>query len=391
MRILFTFAGGSGHLEPLLPIASTAEEAGHSVAFVARPWMTPRVEALGFTAFTAGQSNKSAKRLPLKLIDIEQELCDLRDGFILRNGYQRAPDLTTICQDWQPDMIVWEEVDFAAPVIAEHLNILHASVLIIAAGALVRPPLIAEALNQLRAEYDLPTDPDADMLSRYLVLSPFAPSYRDPAFPLPATAHSFRLNDEIQPKPTPAPDWSKVIEDAPVIYVTLGTIFNVESGNLFERLLDALRGLSANVLLTLGSELDPQMFGDQPSHIHIERFVPQDTVLPYCDAVLTHAGSGSVNGALAHGLPMVLLPMGADQPWNAERCEALQVARVLDAFTATPQDICDALNDVLNNPTYRASAHRLRDEIATLPPPAYALGLLERLFTEKQPLINFPS
>jgi UDP:flavonoid glycosyltransferase YjiC (YdhE family) len=37
MRILFTFAGGSGHLEPLIPIARAAEAAGHTVAFSGRP------------------------------------------------------------------------------------------------------------------------------------------------------------------------------------------------------------------------------------------------------------------------------------------------------------------------------------------------------------------
>ncbi|MGH3451936.1 MAG: glycosyltransferase [Haloechinothrix sp.] len=43
-------------------------------------------------------------------------------------------------------------------------------------------------------------------------------------------------------------------------------------------------------------------------------------VLPRCDAAVSHGGSGSVMGALAHGLPQVLFPMGADQPQNAARC-----------------------------------------------------------------------
>ena len=48
MRMLFTFAGGSGHLEPLLPIARAARAAGHLVAFAGRPWMVPKVEAAAF-------------------------------------------------------------------------------------------------------------------------------------------------------------------------------------------------------------------------------------------------------------------------------------------------------------------------------------------------------
>ena len=52
---------------------------------------------------------------------------------------------------------------------------------------------------------------------------------------------------------------------------------------------------------------------------------------PALRLVVSHGGSGSVVGALAHGLPMVLLPLGADQPQNARRCAELGVARVLDA------------------------------------------------------------
>jgi UDP:flavonoid glycosyltransferase YjiC (YdhE family) len=50
---------------------------------------------------------------------------------------------------------------------------------------------------------------------------------------------------------------------------------------------------------------------------------------------VSHGGSGSVIGALAHGLPMVLVPIGADQPRNARRCEDLHVGRVVPAMDAT--------------------------------------------------------
>lgn len=84
-------------------------------------------------------------------------------------------------------------------------------------------------------------------------------------------------------------------------------------------------------------------------------------------------------GALAHGLPMVLLPMGADQPHNADRCVALGVALALDAVTATPHSIQTAVATILSDTTYQQKAARLRDEIATLPAPMAALRLLEGL------------
>ena len=85
---------------------------------------------------------------------------------------------------------------------------------------------------------------------------------------------------------------------------------------------------------------------------------------------------------------MVLIPMGADQPHNAARCEALGVARSLDAVEATAETVRAAVATVLADPTYRHNAERLREEIAGLPDPAHALALLERLAAEKEPLVS---
>lgn len=62
----------------------------------------------------------------------------------------------------------------------------------------------------------------------------------------------------------------------------------------------------------------------------MQRFVPQVEILRACSAVVSHGGSGSLLGALAHSLPQVLIPTDADQPLNATRSEELGIARVLD-------------------------------------------------------------
>lgn len=93
-------------------------------------------------------------------------------------------------------------------------------------------------------------------------------------------------------------------------------------------------------------------------------------------------------GTLAHGLPAVLLPMGADQPLNAARCADLGVAQVLDPLTATPESVRDAVMTVLSDPRYRQAAQRLQAEIAALPRPEHAVDLLERLAVEKLPILS---
>lgn len=388
-RFLFTFAGGSGHFDPLVPIARAAAVAGHTVAFAGQPAMIPAIEAAGFTAIaTAGDTLRSTpERLPLLKLDLEREDRDLREGFATRLARTRAAAILALCAEWQPDLLVCDEIDFGAMVAAERIGLPYATVLVIAAGSFVRRGVVGEPLNLLRAEYGLPPDPDLMMLSRYLVLSPIPPGFRDPAFPLPATAHSIRPLTSAAVPDNRVPPLKMSVNGAPTVYFTLGTVFHLESGDLFERVLTGLRDLPINVIATVGREIDPAEFGPQPANIQVARYLPQAAVLPHCAAVVSHAGSGSVIGALAHGLPMVLIPMGADQPYNAARCAALGVARVLDAVEATPEAVRATVAAILADPTYRWAAGRLRDEIAAMPDPGQAVTLLERLAAERQPLI----
>jgi UDP:flavonoid glycosyltransferase YjiC (YdhE family) len=313
-------------------------------------------------------------RIPLRALDLEKEDRDMREGFARRLARARAADVAELCADWQPDLVVCDETDFGSMIAAERLGLPYASVLVIAAGSFVRRELVGEPLNEVRAEHGLPPDPELVMLSRYLVLSPFPPSYRDPDFPLPATAFSFR----------PARVEQLMSEGTQSVYFTLGTVFNLESGDLFTRVLAGLAALPIEVVATVGSQIDPKELGPLPDNIHVERFIDQSLVLPRSGAVVSHGGSGTVAGALAHGLPQVLLPMGADQPLNAARCEELGVARVLDALTATPAAITEAVSEVLADPSYRSAAQRLRDELAALPGPADAVAQLERLVAAKR-------
>jgi UDP:flavonoid glycosyltransferase YjiC (YdhE family) len=312
-----------------------------------------------------------------------REYGDLRDGFAGRLARRRAAEVDVLCGSWRPDLIVCDEIDFGAMLAAEGRGLPYATVLVIAAGSFVRPDMLAATLGAVRAERGLPPDPELAMLSRHLVLCPFPPSYRDPAFPLPATARLIRPPTPAPLGDGPPPAWAAHLGGAPTVYLTLGTVFNVESGDLFARALEGLRGLPVNVIATVGREIDPAELGPQPANVRVERYIPQAEVLPRCDLVVSHGGSGSVLGALAHGLPMVLIPMGADQPLNAARCAALGVARALDPVDAAPADVAAAAAAVLGEPAYRRSAAALRDEIAAMPEVEAAVALLERSVKRK--------
>jgi UDP:flavonoid glycosyltransferase YjiC (YdhE family) len=381
LRILFTFAGGTGHFLPLVPLARAAELAGHRVAFGGQPGMLSVIEQAGFSGFDTGGPTLLAgtERTPLLELDMEREIRAVREGYAGRTARERAAAVLQLCEEWRPDVLVCDEMDFGALVAAERAEVPYATVVCIGSGSFVWPELVAEPLNELRATHGLPPDPELVMLCRYLVLAPFPPSFRDPGNPLPPTGQAIQpvLADTATGEDEPA--WVAELSVRPIVYFTLGTVFNLESGDLFERVLGGLSKLPVSVVVTVGRELEPQALGPHPANVRVEGYVPQSFLLPHCELVVSHAGSGSVVGALAHGLPMVLLPIGADQPLNAARCHELHVARILDPFQATSADVSDAASNVLSDPSYRRNAQRLKGEIEALPGPEHALRLLERL------------
>jgi UDP:flavonoid glycosyltransferase YjiC (YdhE family) len=351
VRVLLSFVGGTGHAEPMVPIAHALRDAGHTVAFVGHPRYLPALEARGFLSFEvdgqlatgrAGLASRppALERRPLLEPNQFDEDRVLRRHYATEVPRRRVGRYLQLYGTWAPDLVIRDEVDFAAAVLTEELDIPHAVVLVLAAGSFIRPEVVAGLLDELRAERGLAPDPDLAALQTGLVLSPFPPSFRDPASPLPATVHSFRAPLRSSGAERDCmPSWWARLEGSPVVHVTLGTVFATESGDLFARLLTGLGQLPVEVVFTVGRDINPAEFGLQPEHVHVEQWVPQSLLLPHTDLVVSHGGSGTVIAALAHGLPQVVIAMGADQMHNADRVKALGVGRALHPVTTTAAEI----------------------------------------------------
>ncbi len=232
MRVLCTYAGGSGHADPLVPVAEAVRAAGHDVAFFGRRSAAAALDADGFTLFAdaddrALAAGDDAPITPLLELDMEREYRDLR-GFADRIARARMARVLELAEHWRPDLLVCDEADYGGMLGAERLRLPHATVLTNASGSFLRAVDVAEPLDAIRAEHGLPPDPDLAMPARDLVISPFPPSFRDPAFPLPENAISIRP-DPGRSLPGSAPDWLSHLPDRPTVYFTLGTIFNQES------------------------------------------------------------------------------------------------------------------------------------------------------------------
>lgn len=378
MRILFTFVGGQGHYDPLAPLAGAARASGHTVAFACRPSMVPVVTADHFAARAVGPDvPHPSVGHPLAPEDPDREDRVLRDGFAGVSASRRAGDLVALLAEQRPDVVVADEVDYGSTVAAERAGIPHVRVLVLAAGGFARRALLAEPLHRLRLDHGLPADPGLAMLDRDLVLAPFPPSLRDPSHPLPGTARAVRPAALEGGPDAPLP--LRPDDGRPFVYVTLGTVFVAESGDLLTRILTGLGALPVSVLATLGRHLDPSWLGDVPPNVSLASFVPHGAVLRDADVVVSHGGSGTVIGAAAHGVPSVVLPMGADQPHNARRVEALGIGTALDPWTATAEGIADAVKGLLVDHRCADRADRLRFESERLPSAAEALSWVDDL------------
>jgi UDP:flavonoid glycosyltransferase YjiC (YdhE family) len=349
MRLLCTFTGGGGHLEPLVPIARAAVAAGHEVAFAGPATMTGEVERRGFAAFAAGGSEGTSPG-PLVAPDEEREDRVLRDAYAGWVARERAGGVREAATGWRAEVILREEFDFGAAIAAERLGLPCAELAITATSTFLRPELLDGPLAAIGPR------------RRDLALTPFPAALRDPGDAVPLALRPVAAGD---------PDGA--------VYLTIGTVFGLESGDLLPRALAGLGELGRPVIVTVGRHLDPAALGPRPPHVRVERFVDQWEVLPGCAAVVFHGGSGTLLGALTHGLPTVLLPMGADQLHTARRCTAAGVSVALDVVNASPEMVRAAAAAVLADPGYAEAAGRMRDDLAGRPGPAHAVALLERL------------
>ena len=128
------------------------------------------------------------------------------------------------------------------------------------------------------------------------------------------------------------------------VYVTLGTVVNKRDGAL-ARLLASVSELEANVVMTVGPDVDVLQFGPVPDNVLLERWVPQALLLPHCVAMVSHAGAGTMLGGLAAGLPSLLVPLGADQFFNAAAAAAAGAARVMELGDVSAEAIAAVMAD----------------------------------------------
>jgi UDP:flavonoid glycosyltransferase YjiC (YdhE family) len=384
MRWLFSSHPLDGHLHPLIPLAHAAQAAGHCVAFAVPPGFSDKVDRIGFKAIPCGPAwtDEPIASVYEKALELEDTAFFLSECYASVAARSFAPPLLDIIADWRPDVIVSDPTEFGSWVAAERAGIprvFNLWGLFLSEAFLIA--LAGPSLAELRAFLDLPPDPKLETLVRATKLI-FGPrGYQPPGLEIPESVHFFRPDVFDQTGDERLPGWVSELPARPTVYVTLGTLFNTSS-DLFETILGGLAGEDLNAVVTVGRDCDPSQFAELASNIHVERYIPQSLLLPHCDAVISHAGYGTVMGSLAHGLPSVLIPISADQPMHARRCEEIGTSLSLERNELTPEVVRDATWTVLREPSFRIKAQALADEIAAMPGPDASVKLIERIARE---------
>ena len=390
MRVLMTSTGYPGHLLPLVPFARACSRAGHDLRVAAPRTSAAVVEGLGFALTPLPDPSPQALRA---LLSVAGELPRrLGHEHLMASGFgdlatrTALPSLVELAWRFGPDVIVRESHEFAGALAAELHGIPHVRValgLSSTENELVR--LAAGAVDAQRGTLGLPADPHGVRLRAAPTLS-LTPPILETATSEPAPGtHRFR-------SPTspvrPLPDWWMGGGD-PLVYMTFGS---AAPGlgfypDLYRVAAEALGGLDARVLLTVGGA-DPTALGPLPRNVHVERWVPQERVLPHAAAVVCHGGYGSTLGALAHGVPVLALPLfGADQWTNARRLAGVGAGIALlgddderRMFTGPGPEVVAAIEDAVTRliaeARYASGARLVATDMALLAPVEQAASTL---------------
>ena len=385
MKALVHVVGADGHFLPMVPLARGLEDAGHDVVFAIDRAYADAVRARGFRALPLDPPRnmsgddviaESVARAGLERLRYQIE------GF-LDGAVVNARRIVELAGQERPDVLIRESSGWGAWLAGELLDVPVAMFDYSPARVGFFRETVGDLFDAARHAVDLAPDPSLESLDQWLTLIGAPPGWFPPAC-FRETSHLLQPPEDTVDEGS-LPAWFETLPERATVYATLGTVFNTTPG-VFEVVLEAVAALDANVVVTVGRNVDPTGF-DVPEHVHVEQFIPQALVLPRCDAVVAHGGYGSLMGALRRGIPVVTVPLAAgDNEINARRVERLGAGIAIGEDARSPESIRDGVNAVLSWPSYRESAQRIAASFEELPPFLHAVTLLERLAADRQPI-----
>jgi UDP:flavonoid glycosyltransferase YjiC (YdhE family) len=339
---------------------------------------------VGFTAFPAGLDHKVAKSRFIaetpdwdQLSPVEQWVRMYAGMF----GRVRVPpmlvDLRRVFSEWRPDLVIHDTAEMAGAIAAEAAGLPHAE----HSFGILRPAhLLAaanEALRPISADLGI-GDPGVSGTGGELYLDVCPPGIQERGITQIPNVQALRPIGFDAAPDTGLPAWFDALPPRPTVYVTMGTVFN-QAAPIFRAILDGLAGSDLNVVVTVGSDGDPSVLGPQAANVHVERYIPQSELLPRCALVISHAGSGTLLGAVSTGVPIVAVPQGADQFLNAEAIQRTGIGLRILPEELRADSVRESVGRVLEETHFALAARAIGAEIARMPTPASVVARLEAM------------
>src|SRR5262245_54027028 len=232
-------------------------------------------------------------------------------------------------------------------------------------------------INEMRSGFGLPSagSPTAllDPMRIVLVACPQAFDVAMRALPKNVRYVGAMLDDPATPPSVSA--WP-LADGRPRVLVTFSTTFQHQE-EVLGRIAAALAALPLESVITAGPAVDVHAI-DPARNVAVFGYIAHRTLLPDCALVVTHAGLGAVMAALAHGVPLLCMPMGRDQHDNAARVAACGAGCVLPPEAGAGQ-IDQTISAMLAEPEYRTAPRHMAATIALRDGREVAVDELEKL------------
>jgi MGT family glycosyltransferase len=176
--------------------------------------------------------------------------------------------------------------------------------------------------------------------------------------PLDATWH--RLQSTVRSSEPPFDVDEHLPGKGKTIYLSLGSLGCMDVA-LMQRLMDALATTEHRVVVSMGPLKDRMTLG---SRMYGDQFLPQPSILPQCDLLITHGGNNTMCEGFHFELPMIALPLFWDQYDNAQRLRETRFGVRLPTYDWTEQELLGAVRRLLSDDelaaTMRANAHAIQ-------------------------------
>jgi MGT family glycosyltransferase len=170
--------------------------------------------------------------------------------------------------------------------------------------------------------------------------------------------------------------------DGALIYLSLGSLGSADVG-LMQRLVDVLAATSHRVIVSKGPLADQIELADNMTG---EGFLPQPSILPQVDLVITHGGNNTVTECFHNGKPMIVLPLFWDQVDNAQRVDELGFGVRLAAYDFEDDELTGAIERLLADDALARRLSTMSTRIKAKPGTVKAADLIERVATSGAPV-----